>query len=115
MATRHLGFSIAHLNIRGLVSKMDEIRLILINHQFKVLHISETFLSSAIDNQLLHIPNYSIIRRDRPGRHGGGVLSYIHSSINFTVLHDMEAILPEALAILISQKFCKPFITSVIY
>ena len=37
-------FNIAHLNVRGMVSKIDEVKTLLSHCQFKVLCLSETFL-----------------------------------------------------------------------
>ena len=115
MAIKSRGLTIAHLNIRGLLNKIDNIRYLLDTHKIKVFHVSETFLTQSIDTQLLHIPNYYIVRRDRTGKLGGGVVSYIHSSIKFSRLFDLDSTLPESLTIKINQPHSKPFITSAVY
>lgn len=64
---------------------------------------------------MLGIHGYNTVRRDREGRHGGGVLTYIHTSLNYSVISHLEPTLSEALSIRIMQHSAKPFITSVIY
>ena len=64
---------------------------------------------------MLYIPDYVIQRRDRIGRQGGGVLTYVHSSIDFISLPDLDNILSESITIKISQPYSKPFLTSVVY
>ena len=115
MSELMMGLPIAHLNIRGLCNKVDEIRLHIAKHNLKILHLSETFLTSNLDSQMLFIPDFSIVRRDRDGRHGGGVLTYIHSTVNYSVLSHLEDTLSESLSILVTHPSSKPFITSVIY
>ena len=72
------GFSIGHLNIRGLTSKVDEIRYLLFKHKFKVFCVSETFLGKRNSDVYYTLPNYEIVRRDRGQSNGGGLLSYLH-------------------------------------
>lgn len=115
MFTKSIGLSIAHLNIRGLINKVDDIKYLINKYNIKIFHISETFLNSSVDNKLLCINNFNILRKDRIDRHGGGVLTYIHKSINFTSLIDLDSTLSESITIKISQSCSKPFITSVIY
>ena len=112
---RNIGLSIAHINIRGIINKLDELKLIIETHNLKILHVCETFLTPSISSHVLNIPNFSIIRRDRIGRHGGGILTYIHNSLQFTAQSHLDNILPEALTIKITQPSAKPFLTSVIY
>ena len=109
------GLPIAHVNIRGIINKIDELKLHISNLQLKILHISESFLTSNLSSNLLCVPNFNLHRRDRLERHGGGLLTYIHSSLNCSVLTELEPILPETLTFKISQHTAKPFITSVIY
>ena len=37
-------FSVAHLNVRGVTSKLDQIKDLLDNYSFSILGLSETFL-----------------------------------------------------------------------
>ena len=49
-------------------------------NQMLYVAITESWLSSDINNTELHISSYQIVRRDR-NRHGGGVLMYIREVI----------------------------------
>ena len=64
---------------------------------------------------MLHIDGFNVIRKDRVGKHGGGVLSYVHKTLNHSILSDLDVYLPESLTIKITQPSAKPFITSVVY
>ena len=37
-------FNIAHLNIRGLASKLDEVKGVISNHKFQIFCLTETFI-----------------------------------------------------------------------
>ena len=67
------GLTIAHLNIRGISKKTDELSVITHRYNLRVLAISETFLTSQHTDNLLHISHFSLERRDRLDKHGGGV------------------------------------------
>ena len=84
-------------------------------HQFKIIHISETFLNNNITSSLVSIPNYNMYRRDRVGKQGGGLISYVHSSLIHSPLPDLDTLMPETLSIKISPPHSKPFITMAIY
>ena len=64
-------FNIAHLNVRGMVSKIDEVKTLLSQCQFKVLCLSETFLKENIPNSYFDIQGYEVVREDRSGKNGG--------------------------------------------
>ena len=116
MMDRHIkGLSIAHLNIRGLLNKIDQIRYLLVKHKFSILHLSETFLTSKIVTELVSIPGYNIVRRDRVGRLGGGLVTFIESSLPYKPISDLNSILSETMTIKISPGHCKPFLTTAIY
>ena len=68
--------SILYFNARSIIPKCDELRIICEAHKPDVVCITESWLSSDINNAELHISGYQIVRRDK-NRHGGGVLMYI--------------------------------------
>ena len=57
MAKKNSGLEIAQLNIRGLINKIDDLKLYTTQHNIKVLHLCETFLSPVTDSDLLLLPN----------------------------------------------------------
>ena len=115
MDKRSKGFTIAHINVRGLLNKIDQIRLLVNNYKFKILHVSETFLTKNTVSNLISIPDYNIVRRDRLGKHGGGLVSYVHSSVAYKILENLNNLLPETISLEISIPHSKPFLTLAIY
>ena len=78
------GFKLVHLNIRSLVKKMDQIRLMLANSHIDVLTFSETWLKPYLNTKLVELAGYKIIRLDRGTdsgkrvkKRGGGLITYI--------------------------------------
>jgi hypothetical protein len=68
---QHKGTHIVHLNIHYLFPKIDEIKLLLSNHDIDILCLSETFLNDTYSENEIHIDSYKMFRRDRQS-HGGG-------------------------------------------
>ena len=62
---------------------MDELALIVATHKPGVICLTETWLSSDIENHIVRLAGYSLVRSDRLNRKGGGVLVYIHEDIVF--------------------------------
>lgn len=54
---------------------------------YHIISISETWLHSHIQDALVHIDDYYLIRNDREGKEGGGVACYIHNSLKVNILH----------------------------
>ena len=48
-----------------------------------VICLTETWLSSDIENNILHIDDFSLIRSDREGRRGGGTAIYVRDKFTF--------------------------------
>ena len=70
--------NIAHINVRSLRYKVDDIKLLLDTYHYDILAITETFL----DSTQLNINNYRLIRRDRPNGSGGGCMFYVADHLN---------------------------------
>ena len=74
-----VNFSIGHLNARSLnvSDKLTEISVLASLYGFDVFAFSETRLNFSIANDSIVIPGYSYpMRKDRVGKHGGGVAIY---------------------------------------
>ena len=65
------GLSFAHLNVRSLFSKMDEITYILSNTNIHVLSLNETRLNDTFSDSDVYIEGFSLFRNDRDGAVGG--------------------------------------------
>ena len=83
--------SVAHINIRSLRNKVNEVKVLLHVCRFDILAIMETHLDRKISNSQLEIDNYKIIRRDRDATTSGGCLFYIASHICSTRLRSLES------------------------
>ena len=79
---------IGHLNLNCLTNKVNLVQKILISNNIDVLGISETWLTSEIEDSFINIPGYEIVRSDSPGlvkKHG--VAIYVNKSIRFEVIN----------------------------
>ena len=65
----------AHLNIASLPKHIDELRLQLTKQPLDILSINETRLDDTINDGLIHLNGYDVLRKDR-NRMGGGVAIY---------------------------------------
>ena len=76
--------NICHINISSIKRKLHYVHDLLVTHNLDVLCVTETWLDASIPDSFLAFRGYSLVRRDRPGRRGGGVLMYIRTSISTT-------------------------------
>lgn len=83
------GFIIAHLNVCSLYKNIEEIRCIMTENDIPLLTLCETRLDESITNAEITVQGYHAVRRDR-NRQGGGLIFYIHKSINFTERKDLN-------------------------
>ena len=83
------GFKVLHLNIRSLLKKIDQLRVILEPSNIDIFTISETWLHPKIENHLINVQGYTAYRLDRghcittkkglTTKRGGGLLTYFRT------------------------------------
>ena len=73
--------NIAHLNVNGLRSKLDFLKLLLHQERFDILCLNETKIDSTITDSEIAIPGYLTCRLDRT-LHGGGTMIYFSDRLN---------------------------------
>ena len=76
-------FKIAHLNCRSLkaASRRDDIEDLLVsNHKFDIIALTETHIDDTVTDSEVEIPNYKIFLKDR-NRMGGGVAIYCNVNL----------------------------------
>ena len=56
--------NIGHLNINGLRSKIDFLRIFLRQHKFDILCLNETKIDSTVPDSEISVPGYAIYRQD---------------------------------------------------
>ena len=75
-------FTIMQFNANGIGNKLMELGEFLKRHNVKVAVIHESKFSS--NSKTPSIQNFTTVRRDRRQGQGGGLLTLIHKSINFS-------------------------------
>lgn len=80
------GFKICHLNMRSLVPKLDEFKIMLAQTKAHVMAISESWLTPIISDSFLVIENFSLYRRDRADKIGGGVTLYANKKYAHSIV-----------------------------
>ena len=59
-------------NIQSLFNKLDAVKYYIQDLAPDIVLFGETWLSDAISDCIIHIPNYNIVRQDRGTNRGGG-------------------------------------------
>lgn len=110
--------SVGHLNVYHLANKVPDVNVFL--SQLNFLHIfgvSESRLTSVVSDEVLMIPNYSILRRDGNGHGHTGIAVYVHDSIrDFTSRrYDLESVLVESIWLQVKTGRGPPLLIAFIY
>ena len=76
------GLKITHLNIRSLLKKVDQLKLLTEGTGIDILTLSETWLRPHLNTSLVDLPGYRTFRLDRDSKskrkkRGGGLISYV--------------------------------------
>jgi hypothetical protein len=84
---------VGHINARSIAieDKFDEISSFILDKEFDIFAVSETWLNSKIPNDHLGISGYyPIFRKDRLNMRGGGVAVYALQSLAVRRRYDLE-------------------------
>ena len=81
------GLHFVHLNVRSILYKISELRLLFSKNKISIIAITETWLNSSINDEEVCIEGYCILRRDRVFGQGGGVCLYIRNDIQVNLFH----------------------------
>ena len=114
------GFSVIHFNCRSIRSCFDDLKQYLsdIGKKFDVICISESWLTSNDDLNEYSIECYDAVSMNRTNKRGGGVMIYVSSGLNFSVVDKMTECVDdqyECVTIEINVKNSKNIIVSCIY
>src|SRR5436190_5061630 len=90
-----IGVSLYYQNVRGLRTKTSSFRLALLESDYDIVTLSETWLNSTVYNSELFSQEYTIFRRDRNERltgkgRGGGVLIAVKNKFKAIRLFNIE-------------------------
>ena len=83
------GLSIVHINPRSVCNKFADVRQFILNSNYNIIAISESWLRKDIPSELYSIYNYKLFRKDREGT-GGGVMLYIQRKLGPVVVDTQE-------------------------
>jgi len=97
-------------DVNKLSTHIDEIRIWLADKCLDILAIQETKLDVSNNNSDFYICGYELIRRDKLSDSGGGICSYIKSTIYLSVRTDLNIDELENLSIEICKLNSRPFI-----
>lgn len=78
-------FKLGHLNVRSLLPKFTDVKNHIISNNYEIFAISETWLSRCVSDNVISVPNYHLLRKDRVGR-GGGVCVYIKNTFSHRII-----------------------------
>lgn len=110
------GFHVSCLNICHLLPKLDEVKYYLSRDMSTdIFGISETFLHSSNNDNLLEINGFSYIRKDRDGKKGGGLLVYVADKIPYIRRVDLETGTIESIWMEVNYKYSRPFLLNFVY
>ena len=110
------GLVIGHLNIQGLNSKHDELRVLMQSNKIDIFGITETKLSDSHLTEAFSITGFHPpFRRDRDENRGGGILIYVRECINCVRRKDLESSELEHIWVEIKQPNSKSFLLCVLY
>lgn len=84
-------FKFAHINVRSLVPKIEVLKQYMRDHEIDVLAVSETWLNQTIQDEVVCIKGFNVIRKDRVIGRGGGVLVYVRDCFKFSEINYIGA------------------------
>ena len=95
------GFKLVHLNVRSIVKKINQLRLLDVDSRIDIVTISESWLKDHLHSRLVGIEGYDMHRLDRvkPRKQGkrkcvrgGGLITYVNArhSSSCEILTDLN-------------------------
>ena len=109
------------LNINSIRPRLDNLRLFLAeNPSYHFFGIAESWLGPIVDDSLIRIKGYSVIRQDR-NTNGGGIVLYVRDDFKITKLASSSTLgcgrpeIPEYLFCHVQQGDSSPILVGVIY
>jgi hypothetical protein len=76
-------------NVMSLAPKIYEIQHCVVHANFGLVCLTETWLKDCIQDEVVSISGFNIVRLDRKSQIHGGVCTYINESIQFSLMDDL--------------------------
>ena len=93
------GPSFVCYNVRSMINKLDDLKLMLGRSGLNFIGLTETWLNKSASDIELGIDNYRLIRLDRnkgrPNKGGGGILAYIDNRYQFEHIDEWDICTPD--------------------
>ena len=115
------GPSFGCYNVRSVVNKLDDLKLILSRSGLNFIGLTETWLNHSTSDLELELGNYRHIRLDRSkgrsNKEGGGLIAYIDNRYRFEHITDWDTCMPdmEMLWFKLTLKLTRPTYVCVCY
>ena len=109
------GLHFLHLNVRSILNKISEFRILFKRKRLSIIAFTETWLNNSINDEEIEIDGYKIIRHDRSSGSGGGVCFYIRNDIAFNIMDAISTGDTESLWINLLIPRSKPIVVGVLY
>ncbi|XP_035700622.1 uncharacterized protein LOC118433119 [Folsomia candida] len=116
------GVKIGHVNTRDFLSKTkkDDVQQLILNNNFHIFGVTETWLTKEINNEELQLPGYEMTRQDRPGikshkQRGGGLLLYTREDYEVTLLPSPFPPPVESIKVVLKKQHLPDLILILIY
>lgn len=86
--------NLCHINIQSLcarqMTKFNELKLCVVDSKIDILCLTETWLTDNINDNVIAIDGYKLIRNDRKYSRGGGICVYFRNDIVCSVVSQSE-------------------------
>ena len=79
-----------YCNARSVINKTDELELYVVEENPDLICITESWANANIGDGEINMNGYTVFRRDRKNRIGGGVLLYVKNNIKAIHRTDLE-------------------------
>lgn len=89
--TKLSNIDVAFLNVCSLTGKVREVADFIRSRGINVMALAETWLKPDVTDGELSIPHFTLHRKDRCDRPGGGVAIYCHETLNIRRRKDLES------------------------
>ncbi|CAH0559663.1 unnamed protein product [Brassicogethes aeneus] len=99
--------------LRSIIPKLQDLKFLIESGGFAFFALSETWLNSTIDNEVLKIKGYDFVRCDREGR-GGGIILYYKNCLKINVISHNKSNWFESIWVSVSINGLK-YVVGVIY
>ena len=112
-----IGFKVGYLNVCHLLNKVSEVHPILSNKNdlVHVFGFSESRLSDLVSDNVISVPDYSLIRQDAKTKMETGLIIYVHKSVNYRQINLFDKYRIECIWLEVNLKGSKPILLGFIY